>query len=186
MFGQPVAPGGGADGGDGEPAGGHHQRFGVEFAVGGGQHKAAVVAARHAVDGAAQAAGDAAVGAFGVEQVDDLLGAVVAKQLAEGFFVVGDAVAFDQLDKVPLAVLRQRRAHKVRVGGQIALGVDVEIGEVAAAAARDADFFGQFVAVVQHQHAPAALPGHAGAHQAGGAGAHHDYIIRLLCHPGPI
>lgn len=105
---------------------------------------------------------------------------------AEGFFVVGHAVAFNQLDKVPLAVLRQCRADKVRVGRQIALGVDVQVSEVAPPAARDADFFGQFVAVVQHQHAPAALPGHAGAHQAGGAGAHHDYIIRLLCHPGPI
>ena len=51
-----------------------------------------------------------------------------------------------------------------------------DVGEIAAAAARDADLFGDFFAVVQHQHAQAQLAGHARTKKAGSAGTDHHHV----------
>jgi hypothetical protein len=92
----------------------------------------------------------------------------------------GNAVALHQGDKVLRRVTCQRRAAEVWVVAQkVALRgahVQVAVGEVGAPAARDADFFGHFVAVVQHQHLEPALARHPGAEQAGGTGADHDGV----------
>ena len=53
---------------------------------------------------------------------------------------------------------------------------DVQIGEVAAPAAGDADLLGELGGVVDDQHAASALTGFGGAHHAGGAGADHDDV----------
>jgi hypothetical protein len=50
------------------------------------------------------------------------------------------------------------------------------IGEIATAAARNADFFGYFFAVVQHQYAQAQLAGHARTKKAGSAGTDHHHV----------
>jgi hypothetical protein len=61
------------------------------------------------------------------------------------------------------------------------LRAGVEIGEVAAAAAGDADLFRQPRGMVDQDDFLAALAGNRGAHHAGGAGA--DYCnIKLLGH----
>ena len=46
---------------------------------------------------------------LGQQHADDVLGAVVAEELAERLFVPGDAVLFDQRDEVVRRVARQRR-----------------------------------------------------------------------------
>jgi hypothetical protein len=61
---------------------------------------------------------------------------------------------------------------------------EVAVGEVAAAAARDADLLGDFSRVVHQQHLEAALAGLRGAEQAGGAGADHD-DVKWMCQISP-
>jgi len=57
--------------------------------------------------------------------------------------------------------------------------VDVAVGEVGAAAARDADFFGHGLAVVEHQHLQAALACHTRTKKAGCTRADHHYVKTL-------
>ena len=61
----------------------------------------------------------------------------------------------------------------MQIVGKERLGPRLEIGEVAAAAARDQDFLADLLGMVEQQHLAAALARAQGAHQAGGAGAHH-------------
>jgi hypothetical protein len=60
----------------------------------------------------------------------------------------------------------------------------VDVGEVAAAAARDADFLGQLGGVVDQHHAQAALGCSRRAHHPGRARADYRYI--KLCHFIPV
>jgi len=103
-----------------------------------------------------------------------------------------DRVALQQLDEVGRGVARQRRAAEVGVVAQEMLvrlaRVELAVGEVAAAAARDADLLGDLGRMVEQQHAQAELAGHAGAEQAGRAGADdgdieffHGRECRRLC-----
>ena len=66
---------------------------------------------------------------------------------------------------------------------------DFEVGEIAAAAARDADLLGELFGVVDDQHAAPALAGLGGAHHAGCAGAYHDDVevvgLGRMVHDGP-
>ena len=73
------------------------------------------------------------------QHVDDLVRRAVAEQLAERLLVLGDAVALDQRDEVALRVAAQRRDAEVRIGRDEVLRAGVEVGEVAAPAAGDAD-----------------------------------------------
>ena len=74
----------------------------------------------------------------------------VAEQLALVLLVEGDAVLLHQRDEVLRRVARQRRAAEVRVVAQEVLvrraRVEVAVGEVAAAAAGDADLLGDLLA----------------------------------------
>ncbi len=99
------------------------------------------------------------VGALGGEQGDDLARDSVAKKLAELFFVVRDAVALDQGDKILRPVARQRRTAEIRLRGEIIFRPGVEVGEVAAAAAGDEDFLADALGAFEHAHTPAPLPG---------------------------
>ena len=64
----------------------------------------------------------------------------------------------------------------MRVGGEEAVGRGVEVGEVAAPAARDQDFLAGLAGMVDQQDAAAALAGLGGAHQPRRAGAEDDRI----------
>jgi hypothetical protein len=64
----------------------------------------------------------------------------------------------------------------MRVIGQKIGGSGPDVGEVAAAAARNADFLGQALGVVDQHHAQAALTGHRCTHHASGTGAEDGYI----------
>ena len=123
---------------------------------------------------------DADGGAFGQQHGHDLPRRAVAEELAQRLLVPGDAVLLDQGDEVVLGVARQRRLAEMRIGRQERLGPAAEVGEVAAAAARDQDLLADLVGVLQHQHAAPALAGAQGAHQAGGAAARDDDVVALV------
>ena len=87
-----------------------------------------------------------------------------------------DLVLLQQRDEVLRRVTRQGRSAKMRVVAQELRRRGAGVGEIAAAAARDADFFGDFLAVVQHQHAQAQLAGHARTKKAGSTGTDHHHV----------
>ncbi len=62
----------------------------------------------------------------------------------------GDAVLAHQIDKIPLGVARQRRFAEVRIGAEVSGWLNVEVGKIAAPAARHQDFAPRFFAVIQH------------------------------------
>ena len=107
-------------------------------------------------------------GHLGAQHGDDVAGALVAEELAEGLFVPADAMARDHLDEVPLGVAGQRGFVEMRVPPQEALEPDVEIGEIAPSAARDADLLAGCLRVIDDERV---RPGMGSAHHAGGAGA---------------
>ena len=92
------------------------------------------------------------------------------------FFVPGDAVLFDQGEEILWRVARQGGPAEMRVFGKETIRRAVQVGEIAASAAGDEDFFAGAFGVVEHHHAAAALAGGECAHQAGGAGAQYDYV----------
>jgi hypothetical protein len=65
-------------------------------------------------------------------------------------------------DEVRRRVAGERRDGEMRVGGEEAVGRGVEVGEIAAAAARDQDLLARPVGMVEEEHAAAALPGGGG------------------------
>jgi hypothetical protein len=95
-------------------------------------------------------------------------------------FVVGNAVLVHQRDEVGGREAREGRAAELRVLPHKMLvrrtHVQIAVGEVAAPAARDADFLGHFVGVIDQQHLQAALAGLGCAEQAGGTGADDDGV----------
>ncbi len=114
--------------------------------------------------------------AFGPEHFDDLQRGPVAEQLAELLLVPGDAMLFHQRDEVARRVARQRGAAEIGVRGKKILRPCIDVGEIAASAARDADFFAQLFGVVEQQHAAAAFAGFDRAHHAGPSGADDDDV----------
>jgi hypothetical protein len=115
--------------------------------------------------------------ALGPQHVDDAAGAIGAEQLSPVLLVEGDAVAPDQRDEFRRCVARQRRTGELRVLGQVAVvPLRIDVGEIAAAAAGDADLLADFRRVVDQHHARAALAGDGGAHHAGRTGANDDEI----------
>src|SRR3546814_8090732 len=77
--------------------------------------------------------------AVGEQQVDDLLRGAVAEELAERLLVPGDAGRVDPRDEILLGVALQRRDTEARVLRQKVRRRAVQVGEVAAPAAGDAD-----------------------------------------------
>jgi len=143
---------------------------------------------RHRLEAARLPARHAAGIALGQRQPDDVFGRVVAKQLALVLFVPGHAVPLQQADEVLRRVARQGRAAGIGVVTEIA-GAGVSIGEIAAPAAGDADFFRHLLAVVDHQHLQAQLPGYTGTKQPGGTRTedhhvkpfHRGSVVRRFC-----
>jgi hypothetical protein len=95
----------------------------------------------------------AAGGAFGEQHVDDLRARAVAEELALVLFVPGDAMALDQGDEVARRVARQGRAAEVGIGRVEVRRAGIDVGEIAASAAGDADLLGDLVRVVDDEDA---------------------------------
>jgi len=58
------------------------------------------------------------------------MGGTIAKKLAKGLFVVGNAMPFDHRDKVAGSKARQSRFTKMRVCGKKILGLAIQVGEL--------------------------------------------------------
>ena len=110
---------------------------------------------------------------------ENLARRAVAEELAQRFFVIADTMALDHRDEVALGVAAERGFAEMRIGGEKALGRDLEVGEVAASAAGDQNFRARLRAMLEQQHAPAAPPRAHRAHHPGRAGAQHDDVERF-------
>jgi hypothetical protein len=195
LLGEAVAEVGGADLRDRQAAGGDHDpgRFdGTPVAIdliatnasgigfGGGKCDLPELARLPALDPACRA--------FGQQHVDDLLRRTIAKQLPLVLLVEGDAVLLHQFDELLWCIARQRRAAEIRVvADEVALRrahVEVAVGEVGPAAARNADLLSDLFAVVDQQHLEPALARQAGAKKPGGTGTDHDDIELGRCAQG--
>jgi hypothetical protein len=87
--------------------------------------------------------------AFSFEEVGDVRGGIVAEELAQFFFVVGDAMLFDETDEIRGGEAGEGGFGEVRIGGKEIFGSGVDVGEVAAAAAGNEDFFADAVGVLE-------------------------------------
>ena len=110
----------------------------------------------------------------------DLVGRAIAKKLAQRFFVIGDAVLFDQGDKVLRRVARQRRFREVGIRGNEILRLAIEIREITASAARNQDFLSGSFGVLQDRDAPAAFAGLDRAQQSRGACPDDQHVKRFV------
>ena len=118
-------------------------------------------------------------GALGEEHVEDVVGGAVAEELAEGFFVPGDAVFFDEGEEVLRGEAGERGFGKVRVGGEEVFRAGVEVGEVASPAAGDEDFFAGAVGVLEDEGAASAAAGFEAAHETSGSGSEDENVDRF-------
>jgi hypothetical protein len=109
--------------------------------------------------------------ALGEQHGDDRRARLVAEELPLVLLVPADAVPLDQVDEIARRVARERRAAEVGIGRVEVVRSDVDVGEIAAAAARDADLLGDLLGVVDEDDRAAELATDRGAVQPGGASA---------------
>ncbi len=159
---------------DGQATGGDDQRVGLKITRV-GRHFEAVVET-DSTDVAVRHDPDARAIALALQHRHDLFRRTVAKQLPEGFFVVGDAVLLDQRNKVPLRVATQRRYAKRRVRGDKARRLTIEVGEIAAAATGHEYLLADPVRAFEHNDRAAAIGRGYCAQETGGAAADNDDV----------
>jgi hypothetical protein len=116
-------------------------------------------------------------GTFLEEHMGDLVRGALAEELAGLSLVVGDAVLFDEGNKVRRGKTGQNRLAEMAIFGDIVFRRNVEMGEVALSSAGDEDLTADLWGVVEEQDSPAAFSGLAGAHEAGRAGAEYDDVV---------
>ena len=104
----------------------------------------------------AQREDDARAAALLHQHVDDLPRRAIAEQLSQRLFVPGDAMPLDQREEILRRIAPQRGLGEMRVGGEIAVGSAMDVGEVAAPAAGDQDLLARRIGMIDQQHAPAA------------------------------
>ncbi len=159
----------GAQFGDGKPAGGDDEDGGAKF--GGIGTKEESGGALDFDDAGVEEDLDVGGATFGFEQVDDLGGGIVAEELAESFFVPGDAMFLDESEKVVRGETGEGGFGEVGIGGKEVFRRGVKVGEIAAASAGDEDFLANAVGMFDYCDAAAALACLDGAEEAGGTGA---------------
>ena len=177
-----IRPAGGAHLGDRLAAGGQDQRAAAHHGAVGQGGLIDVAHTVNPLDRDAQRQDHARRPHVVGQHADDLFGAVVAEQLAEGLFVPGDAGAVDAFDEVVLAEPLQGRGGEARVLAEEVGGAGSGVGEVAAPPAGDADLLARRPGVVEDAHRAPAPPGLDGAHHPGRAGADDQDIDGLGGH----
>jgi hypothetical protein len=105
---------------------------------------------------------------FFAQQIDDLLAALITKQLAFVLLMPSDAVTIHQVNEVLGRETRQRRFTKVGIRGDEVLCLHDAVREVTSTATRDTNFFCEFFGVIKQYNALAALARHGRAHHARG------------------
>jgi hypothetical protein len=91
--------------------------------------------------------------------------------LPERFFVVRNAMLFNQRDEIRGRVPGQRGFREVLIRGDEIFRLAMKVGEITAASTGDEDFLADAIRALQHGHAPPAFAGLDGAKQASGSGA---------------
>src|SRR5579864_1348939 len=124
--------------------------------------------------------------ALGLKHGDDLLRRSITEKLAQSFLVIGNAVFFHQRNKIGRRVTGQGGLGKVRIGGDKVFRTAMQVGKVAAPAARDEDLFADALSPLQYRHAAATLTGFNGAHKAGSSSAENDDIKTLHRNDDPL
>ncbi len=142
-----VAEGSGAHFGDGEATGGEDEDRGAEF--GGFGTEDEFGGALNFSDAGVEEDLDLGGATFGFEEVGDVRGGIVAEELAERFFVVGDAMLFDEGDEICGSEAGKCGFGEVRIRRKKILGSGVEIREVAAATTGNEDFLADAVRVLE-------------------------------------
>ena len=152
LLGQLIAEAGGAHLGDRLAAGGDDQRTARVISPVDRRTTKPVSAFSTALDFGAEFEFGAGLAHLAGQQVDDLHRRAVAEQLAEGLFVKGDAVGSHQLDEAAAACSGDSaETANLGLSRQEAVGPRVDVGEIAAPAARDADLFAGRLGVVDDQ-----------------------------------
>ena len=160
-----------------QAAGRQHQRGGGEGTTTGREPES--VGEGQVGDGVADPDVDATIRALAQQHGHDRARGAVAEQLPERLLVIGNAMALDQRDEIVLRVTAKRRAAEVRIAGQKPVGHAVQIGEIAAPAARDQNLGADPVGMIEEEDLAAALAGRQRAHQSGCARAQDNDIERL-------
>ena len=123
---------------------------------------------------------DFGLGALTFEHGENVVGGAVAEELAECFFVVGDAVLFYEGDEVGGGVAAEGRFGEVGVFGEEVFGAGVEVGEVAAASSGDEDFFAGLIGVVDVEDSEVAAAGFDGAEESGCTCSQDDCVVLIV------
>ena len=101
---------------------------------------------------------------------------MIAKELAERFFVIGDPVFFHQGDEIGRGIAGESGFGEVRIFREKVFRLAIKIREIAAASARDEDFFANFVGAFQNDDAAAAFAGFDSAEEAGGPAPQNHHV----------
>ena len=150
--------------------------------------QAKTVGALNAFDGAFRVQLHTGLTAFGAKKVHDLSRGSAAEELAQSFFIIRNVVLLHQLDEFAGGITREGGSAEVWVVGEIIFRAGMEIGEIAATAARDKNFFADTTIVLQHKHSSTAQTGRSRTHQACATRANDNGVellnglIRRLAH----
>jgi hypothetical protein len=174
LAGEVVAERGGAHFGDGETASGDDKSRRAEFVARRAQNKFAE--ALDFRDARVQKNLDLSGATFGFEKIGDFRRGVIAEELAERFFVIGDAALFDEGDEILWRVARERGFCEMGIGGEEIFGSGVEIGKVAATSTGDEDFFADAIGEFNDGDAAATLSSLEGAEKSGGTGTEDEDV----------
>src|ERR1700757_5079371 len=86
----------------------------------------------------------------------------------------------DESYKICGGVAGERGLCEVRIRGEEIIRGGMHVSEIAAAAAGDQNLLADSIGTFQHQHAPPALAGLNGAHQASSAASKNDDVVFLV------
>jgi hypothetical protein len=165
LTGKIVTEGSGAQFGDGEASGGDNQGRSSEFCTSSFYDESPGMVDFE--DLFTEEDLHASVAAIGSQQADDILRGAIAEKLPQRFFVIGDAVLLDDCDEIRRSEAGQSRFGEVRIRRNEIFGAAMKVGEIAAAASRNEDFFADLASAFEDCDATAALPCLDGAEQAG-------------------
>ena len=90
--------------------------------------------------------------------------------------MVGDGVAFNQCDKIPLCIATQCRNAEGRIGREEIFSVALQVRKVAASPPGHENLLADLIGGLQHHNTPAPLAGGDSAHQPGCTTAQYDHI----------
>lgn len=99
-----------------------------------------------------------------------------AKQLAVAALFPFDSEVFDHIEKIARREPREGRFYKVGIAADEIAGVDIQVGEIAAATARNENFASWRIVMLKHKHRVSELRRSGSTHQPRGSRSNHDHV----------